>query len=359
LLLELEDSQTWEIEPLNASVCSKESAGNFNFVKEKIQQLAIKNRFKSVLTLNNECKSASANSQLKLEIAGNLYEFYLQLDTKELHFYRELNNLYKSSEILEPAMIRSKIIISYCPYSLYNTSNVDTSSTSSSTNLNNFKKQHLLDRIKVNFVLGFARVRTNGKIESVDFEILKNNENIEETKLRELKTKANLKCSNKLKADRDIDRTLTFMDEEHVSHQENIDKYDLERSIPLSNSGNVDVRVSCYFTYENDKDRFDLLDEIKFKEGYQLRLAESFLTLEKSCQNKQFTKLVLSKYETNETSEYTIENSKIFMIVKLNPNGFKFGIPVTFSKESLPLARISSNTISDETTQAINERYLI
>jgi hypothetical protein len=65
LLLELEDSQSWEIEPLNATVCSKESAENFNFVKEKIQQLAIKNRFKSVLTLNNECKSASSNSQLK------------------------------------------------------------------------------------------------------------------------------------------------------------------------------------------------------------------------------------------------------------------------------------------------------
>ena len=370
MLLELENSQLWEIEPVNPS--SKETAKNLDFVKEKIQQNASINRFKSVFSFKKECTNVPTEpsiNQLKLDITGNLYDFYLQLNTKDLFFYKELNKLYAPGEIPEPVFIRSKIIISYCLHPLYNTSNADSSTTSS--NINNYKRQHLLDRIKVNFILGFARVRTSGHIESIDFQVLKQEESDKIFKEQELKNRANLKLTKKLKLNQDKDRTLTSMDQEHSFYQESIIKSDFERCLPLTNSGNIDVRVACYYAYEKNggEQRIDLLDKISFKEGYELKLLDSLLFLERNSE-KKFPKLVLNKVDSNEASEFTMVNSKIFMIVQIKPNGFKFGIPVNFSAQSEissilfsskqtetpPLEQISLNTFSKEKSPATNEK---
>ena len=356
MLFELENSIKWRLEPVNQA----KEAKAFKLVQQKFNMLASKNKLKSTLTFNNEKLESSTNAnqnQLKMDIVGNFYEFYVCLDTKEVNIYQELFHSPIANE-LQPVSIRSSLSIYFCPQSSINL-NIDSSTACTPCPTG---KNYLLQIIEVNFVLGFGRIRTSGHIESIDFEIYKEHMS---TSVKSKHGDENnfLKGDKKTKCSKDVDRTLTsFSGEDSYFMRKDIEKKksdqcDLEMIIPLSNPGNIEIEVGCYLKCLANT----FLEEIIFKEGYELKLCDSLLTLEAKSRSKSYVRLVLTKNgaKANE-AEISIKNSRVKLIFQIKPNGCRSEIPVSFLFEppsnATPLGCISTNSFVEEPTYLVSTR---
>ena len=119
---------------------------------------------------------------MKLDLTTNYYDFYVHLDTKNLSYFKDLNheqNLLKkqNSDIdspLEPLSIKTNISIYYCVHANANDlSSINTSggSTTSSSLQGQGVKKYFLNRINLEYVLGYVRLKTCVSLDLVEFEM--------------------------------------------------------------------------------------------------------------------------------------------------------------------------------------------
>ena len=80
------------------------------------------------------------------------------------------------------------------------------------------------------------------------------------------------------------------------------DKFKLEKFVPLSNDGNIDIQVVCYFGYENNEENtmHSQLNSLSFKEGYILKLSEPMFNLEANSRTISGIELMMNKLQVHD-----------------------------------------------------------
>ena len=358
----MNNSLSWKIESV---VGQSKSALYFDAIKglnpetsKRFNDFILKNKFKKTLMVNfDKDMPKCPQTELKFEVA-NFNEFYISLDTKDLNFFKD------STDKLDPMQVRVDLSIYYCTGGQVCSTNVNNISTASSLTSTGIRKQ-LLNVVAVKFILGHAKMRTNASIDCIEFEVYKHKQE-NKSSLRDTFVGSKLKRSVDY---HDSDRTMTNFHDENLPPESDLNGFNLEQLVPLSNGGNVDIQVACYFTYENKEDDImhSQLHELSFKEGYELKLIESVFNLEANSRAKSYARLFLNKLEkpsSNENAEnlLCIENSKIKMIVEIKPNGTKSVIPIYIllksNKAASESTTSSSNSFREEETTLLSRKYV-
>jgi hypothetical protein len=252
-------------------------------------------------------------SSLKLDLVANYYEFYLHLDTKDVTYFKDLcqqkvleqqkgsydtNNSKLEEALSEPLLVMTNMSIYYC--------------TGNSPLLNetlNGSKKHLLTRVELKYVLGYASLKKRSIMKVFDFTL--NEEDGEES----------------------TDRKDTFSG--------NLESPSL--TLPVSNFGNIDIDVNCYFRLDSAENgdtttaSNSMLEVLKFRNA-EIRIEESLMSLPASKQ-KQNARLVLSKMLKEVT---TLGSQKCFLdpdnmykfIIQVKPDGFQYEFPVRITMQS-------------------------
>ena len=245
------------------------------------------------------------------------------MDTKESDLFESWPGIH------DPIPVRVELSIFYC-----------TNSQLCSANQNNINKgsfiateinKHLLNVFTIKFIFGQVKLRTT--IDCIQFEIDKHKHDFISSNLKD--TAVSTKSKNSIDY-QDSDRTIPTMTEN--VHDEKLEsdliEFKLEQLVPLTNGGNVDTYVACYFSYDNKKDNItqNQPHELIFKGGYELKLIEPVLYLEANSRTKSYVQLLLNKLKNppaNANAENLLcENSNIKMIVEIKPNGNKSELPI-------------------------------
>ncbi|CAF0783597.1 unnamed protein product [Brachionus calyciflorus] len=303
--IELVDSTDWSIETYDRNSDEKakkledeKQTNKVSIIKKKFNEFTLKSKFRKTLSIfpDKNYDLQSSNSKVQFELMSNFYEFFIQLNTKDLSFYKDLISQLdpNSVEQLEPLEVKTSLYIYY----YFNNSNNFTP--------NSTMKKYLLNRIDVKFILGYARLRTNANIDSIEFEIP---DEIMSTSVR-----------HESYTD-DGDKTLTSVNELSLSKNSHI----LEQFIPLSNGGNIDIEVECYLS-QNDQHSLS----IKTRD-LEIKLDDSLLFLQAKSKQKQFARLLASKLTMGQMEALWDLNKldNIKFTVEIKPNGFKFEIPIS------------------------------
>jgi hypothetical protein len=317
LQIELDDISEWSVEPIDPKEkCSSKLHANVQFESQRklVQNLNLKSKLRNSLSIHmNKLNLEKIDSQtsltfsdgknkLKYDLLTSFYEFFVHLDTKDLNVFKELLNATKSNaneSTIYPILVKTNIYVYYC--------------------LNNNKK-YLLNRIDLRYTLGYARLKTNANIETIELDMSNlpvhsnNSFNIRQDQL------------NSGDANEDNDKTLTSMcDEAHDGVEIRLDQY-----VPLSNAGNIDIFVDCYFSFEENGHSYNHLDTLYFNQQYMLQLEQPSLCLQNKCKQKYNVKFKLFKLnqmsKTNGINK--LDEAKIKMIVQVRPNGFKYELPM-------------------------------
>ena len=242
-------------------------------------------------------------SSLKLDLVTNYYEFYLHLDTKDVTYFKDLlcqqqvlkqqkgsydtNNSKLEEALSEPLLVMTNMSIYY-----YTGNSPLTNET-----LNGAKK-YLLTRVELKYVLGYARLKTSSSMELIEF---------------------------------------TLNEEDGEESTDSKDTFDDEKLLPVSNFGNIDIDVNCYFRLDSAENgdtttaSNSMLKVLKFRNA-EIRIEESPMSLPANKQ-KQYARLVLLKMLKEVT---TIGSQKCFLdpdktykfFVQVKPDGFQYVIPV-------------------------------
>jgi hypothetical protein len=128
----------------------------------------------------------------------------------------------------------------------------------------------------------------------------------------------------------DNEKTLTSMCEEAIDGVE----VRLDQCVPLSNAGNVDIFVDCYFAFEENEQTYNHLDKLYFNHQYMLQLEQPSLCLQARCKQNYNLKFKLfklnhaSKSITTTSGINKLDDAKIKMVVQVRPNGVKYELPM-------------------------------
>ena len=274
-------------------------------------------------------------SSLKLDLVTNYYEFYLHLDTKDVTYFKDLlcqqqvlkqqkgsydtNNSKLEEALSEPLLVMTNMSIYYC-----------TGNSPLTNETLNGAKKYLLTRVELKYVLGYARLKTSSSMELIEFTL--NEEDGEEST-------DSKDTFDKDKSYSDIDKTLTSLNDSSASISSLATKLggNLEKLLPVSNFGNIDIDVNCYFRLDSAENgdtttaSNNMLKVLKFRNA-EIRIEESLMSLPANKQ-KQYARLVLLKMlkEVN-----TLGSQKCFLdpdktykfFVQVKPDGFQYEIPV-------------------------------
>ena len=267
LRIELDDVQEWSVTSLKSTESKKRVIPNLDALKPKLNRTLCLGLTK----LNPESKS------IELELS-NFYEFFVHLDTREVNYFKEILKETNEPDSLEPINVKSFISVYYCLQS---------------------GRRHLLSRVEVSYVLGYARLKTSANVEQIVFDLGEESAEMERAPV-----------SNKI----DYDKTLMSVDEQR--RWKNV-----EQAIPLSNAGNINVEAECYLAIGEQR-----LQVFKFQ-GYELRTEKELVNLEARAKSKRSIKLILAKLRDEETR---VEGLRL--VIQVKPNGFKCEIPICFKQ---------------------------
>jgi len=213
----------------------------------------------------NKQFSEVSKPTLKLSMTTNYYEFFVHLNTKDLTYFKELvyqQQLLKQSgetgsSVIDPLAVSTNMSIYYCVSG-------------------DVSRKYLLNRVFLKFVLGYARIKTSSSLDSIEFEVVG-----EET---------DSGCEKRgLLAGGDVDKTLTSLNESVGSSSSRMGR-NLERVVPLSNAGNIDVDVDCYF--RSDDNESDMLKLLKVA-NFEVRIEECVINMQANSRQKKCARLVL------------------------------------------------------------------
>lgn len=327
--IELQDSLNWNIDSYENDLDektkklelenNKTSNRSNSLIKKKFNEFSLKSKFRRILTLHTDKSSIELQNnskdnfnKIQFDLVSNCFEFFIHLNTKDLNFYKDFISQLDSTSLdqLEPLLIQTNLYIYY----YFNNLSLDGSNASTQA------KKYLLNRLDLKFVLGYARLRTNASIDSIEFEIPDD--------LNHTTINSNPKQTSDEVYNEDSDRTLTSINDSSLSKK----PLSLEQLIPLSNAGNIDIDVDCYLSVE-EQDQFQ---SIKFK-TYEIKLDDSVLCLQAKSKQKQYARILISKI-LSDSNLPNFDLEKLKFAVEVKPNGFKYEIPIKIKLVSKPTA---------------------
>ena len=246
-----------------------------------------------------------------MDLTTNYYEFFVHLDTKDLSYFKDM--LYQQSllkqqrssfdtknildeSFIDPLLIKLNMSIYYCTNSLPN-----------EQPMNN--KKYLVNRMGLQFVLGYARLKTSSSLDQIEFEIYE----------EDLNSSNELLACKRVDKSSEIDKTLTSLNDSTLSNSSSKLGKNMEQIIPLSNTGNIDIDVNCYFTNDdvglNDNSPENMLKFLKFK-CLEVRLEEAIINLQAKAKQRQYARIVLIKLmnELN-TKQKCLDLSKSYKFI--------------------------------------------
>ncbi|RNA18364.1 hypothetical protein BpHYR1_005342 [Brachionus plicatilis] len=297
--IELVDSSDWTIDcfEINWEKTGKKSeeeksSNRISLIKKKFNESTLKSKFRKTLSINADRNfDHDVNTRVNFDLMANLFEFFIKLDTTDLNFYKDFISQLDSNSLdqVEPLQIKTSLYIYY----FFNSAENQTQNTS--------LKKYLLNRIDVEFVLGYARLRSSASQNCIDFELCE-----------EMAESVKMDSFNE-----DKDKTLTSVNELNGSKNLMV----LEQAIFLSNAGNIDIEVECYLTLNEHH-----VLSVKFRD-YELKLDDSLLYLQSKLRQRQLAKIMAAKI-SSQSSEIEPRAPNVKLVVKIKPNGFKFEIPI-------------------------------
>jgi len=257
------------------------------------------------------------------------YEFYLHLDTKDVTYFKDLlcqqqvlkqqkGSYHTYNSKLEEALSEPLLVMTNMSIYYYTGNSPLTNET-----LNGAKK-HLLTRVELKYVLGYASVRKSYSIELIEFTL--NEEDGEE--------------STDSKDTFDKDRSYSDIDKTSSASISSLATKlggNLEKLLPFRNFGNIDIDVNFYFRLDSAENgdtttaSNSMLKVLKFRNA-EIRIEESLMSLPANKQ-KQYARLVLLKMLKEVT---TIGSQNCFLdpdktykfFVQVKPDGIQYKIPV-------------------------------
>ena len=257
LCIEVDDSKDWNIISLYQNDCKK----------QVFQLDSLKYKLDRTLSLGLT-KLKPESKSIKLD-SSSFYEFFVHLNTKDVNYFKEIIKETNDSESLHPLNVQAFLSIYYChPQG----------------------KRYLLNRVEVNYILGYAHLKTSANLDQIVFDL--NDEIKEDNVLRE------------------INKSL-------VNSNEKRRFGNAEKEIPLSNAGNIDVEIECYL----------VLGEHRLQ-GHDLRIENETLNLEARNKSKKMVKLILNKCQNEEI----VQLKRAKLVIQVKPNGFKYEIPIRFKQ---------------------------
>ena len=324
LQIEYDYINDWTIEPFDLKTNKIFAPSNSLLLKKKLNDNYTRSRFIQTLSLHNDKSTIdNKNSQnmlsdnnpdelnniLKFDLISSYYEFFVNLNTTDLNFYKEIIQKLTDqlSTQLDPILIKTNINVYYCVKAFDN-----------NILAQNIAKKYLLNRIDLKYILGYSRLRTAANIDSIEFELdnfsfQKEEEDINEKTLLHEKTLSSINDMNC--ASSDLNKTLN-----------------LEKFVPLTNAGNINIDVSCFMS----NNEFSNRQKLSFK-NYELRLNDPLISLEaqsklKGCVHLNLIKLYSSNFNPNNDDSAVItnmiNNSNSRLIVQVKPNGLIHEIPI-------------------------------
>jgi hypothetical protein len=331
---EIEDINDWLIEPFNqtseddSDLKKQMSYLKNNFViMKKVNQSVLRSKLKKSLQLLQNENSSSVNSMIRFDLFSNYCSFLINLNLKDLNLYKYILEQFNDSASTvkdqpEPLRIKANLnIYFFMP---------DCSTSANNTNNNNMRK-FLLSSVSICFVLGYSKLKTSANMNCIEFEVteLDDDDQINDHSSNNL----TLACGE----DANADKTLT------QCHAESSQKSDFtEKLVPISNSGNINVDVNCYFSQNSDLKDNNSLEPIKFK-NYELKIDELVLTLEAKSKHKSIIRLIFKKFLSQSTEKNSNSDDqnikdleKLKLIIQVIPSGFKFEIPIRFKFVNKP-----------------------
>jgi hypothetical protein len=123
---------------------------------------------------------------------------------------------------------------------------------------------------------GYARIKTSSSLDSIEFEVVG-----EETDSGYEK--------RSLLANGDVDKTLMSFNESVGSSRSRMGR-NLEKVVSLSNAGNIDVDVDCYF--RSDDNESDMLKLLKVA-NFEVRIEECVINMQTNSSQGKCARLVL------------------------------------------------------------------
>ncbi len=134
-------------------------------------------------------------------------------------------------------------------------------------------RKYLLNRVSLKFVLGFASIKASSLLDLIEFEVFGEDSDGEKRGLL---------------AGGDLDMSLTCLNDPVGSGSRCRMGKVLERVVPLSNYGNVDVDLDCYFR-SDESDRLRLLKVGNF----EVRIEEFVINMQANSRRTKCARLVL------------------------------------------------------------------
>jgi len=262
LLAEFDEASEWNIGSYNSD---ESKSSNYDDLKPRLASMMS-------LHLTKEFNNSS-KSTLKLPMNTNYYEFFVHLNTKDLTYFKEMiyqqqllkqHRNYETSDgdnsSIEPLAVSTHLSIYYCVGG-------------------DVSKKYLLNRICLKCILGYARIKTSSSFDSIEFEVFGEEFNSDITEKR-------------FRTDCDVDKILTSFNASLGSDGGCRTSKNLDKFIPLSNAGNIDIDVDCYFkSDENDNEILRLLKIANF----EIRIEEFVINIQANSKQKKCAPLMLIK----------------------------------------------------------------
>jgi hypothetical protein len=338
LQVELDDCVNWRIEPTDlddhsyssskSSFYNSKKESSFKMLKKRFNDMTLRARFRKTLSLHaekpvaNNTQALDCQSQLKFDLSSCYYELFVNLDTKELKFFKDILSSY--DEQFDPCLIKAQLYIYH--YAGGNAHDGSINSTSSSTLSSNKK---LIQMVDLRYVLGYAKLRTQANMNEIELAVDEDSHHEDST----------LQCGQqKRKAayyKDDIDQTMTSSCDILEAKSKLDSTLSVESIVPLSNAGNLNIEVDCYFSYEENGITQSKVNALLFR-NYELRLFEYNIYLDHKVKQKSCARLYLSRVDaqTMGSAALTHDANKTKLIVEVKPNGFRYELPVHVSFKS-------------------------
>ena len=370
-LVEAEKSSEWSFEEVSqeyktnlpgpsggaGSLSGGFKSPNFNDLKAKLGKALS-------LSLNrNEIEPIQGGNKadargLKIPIASNFIEFFVHLNLKDVNYFEELLCIQKEQADsvtsvetpFKPVMIKTELLLYYCvinPPSTTANSNVSSASASSLIPLanENSVKRHLMNKIELRFTLGYAYFKTSGSLKEIFLELpdpqafypygddCKENQNPPKS---QFKVNSRLSCRVE-----DGDKTLTNIgDARRASNSSTksiyVKKNVVEKLVPLTNLGNIDIDLTCSFSCDLSQEEKDKNISALSVGSYELKLERPLFTIEPNSfrpirlvahikrMNSSLSSLPHQHFSTIDQFQRT----RLHLCIETRPNGFTFEIPI-------------------------------
>lgn len=134
-----------------------------------------------------------------------------------------------------------------------------------------------------------------------------------------------------------------------------------DKLIQLSNAGNIDIDVNCYFCLDDNNSSntngengdLNMLKVLKFKNA-ELRIEESLINLPAHAKQKRYARMVLLKLAkelsaaAGNGSKFLDQDKTYHFFLQVKPDGFQYVIPLRISGKVSPKPQYQMPAIKSE-----------